>query len=97
MADGITVDISAHAANRLDQFGIRNMVRFRRFIRTADADYFDRKHRSKLVVINDHGHAVVVADDAGVRTVITVLPPPETTWSEWVSTRPDRYEMLDSN
>lgn len=94
MSDAVIVEISAHAAERLDQFGVRNVNRFRQFIRDADAAYFDRKHRSKLVVINDHGHGVAVADDAGVRTVITVLPPPEPSWSDHVGTHPDRYEVL---
>mgnify|MGYP006873400723 FL=1 len=96
MSNAITVDISAHAAERLEQFGVRDVPRFRRFIRDADGDYFDRKHGSKLVVVEDHGHAVAVADDAGIRTVITVLPPPETSWSNRVSAHPDRYEALDS-
>ncbi|WP_299335008.1 hypothetical protein [Haloplanus sp.] len=95
MRDAITVEISAHGAGRLKQFGIRNVARFRRFIRDADGDLFDRKHESKLIIIDDHGHAVAVADDAGVRTVITVLPPPETSWSDRVSTHPDRYDTLD--
>ena len=95
MDRAITVEISAHAAERLEQFGVRNVGRFRRFIRRADGDVFDRKHGSKLVFTDDHGHAVAVADDAGVRTVITVLPPPETSWSARVSAHPDRYEVLD--
>ncbi len=94
MSDSITVAITAHAAKRMDQFGVRNVARFRRFIRGADGDYFDRKHGSKLVVVEDRGHAVAVADDAGVRTVITILPPPETSWSNHVSVHPDRYEAL---
>ncbi|SDG30762.1 MULTISPECIES: hypothetical protein [Halorientalis] len=95
MGNSITVAITAHAAKRMDQFGVRNVARFRRFIRDADGDYFDRKHGSKLVVVDDRGHAVAVADDAGVRTVITILPPPETTWSNRASGHPDRYEPLD--
>jgi hypothetical protein len=93
--DARVVDVSAHAAERMEQFGIRNAERFRRFVRDADAAYFDRKHGSKLVVVDDHGHGVAVADDAGVRTVITILPPPEPSWSDRVGAAPDRYDVLD--
>jgi hypothetical protein len=95
VSDAVTVEISAHGAEQLAQFGVRDLGRFRRFIRDADGDLFDRTHGSKLVVLDDHGHAVAVADDAGVRTVITVLPPPETSWSARVDARPDRYTVLD--
>jgi hypothetical protein len=97
MGDAISVNVSAHAAERLEQFGVRNVARFRRFMRHAEGDYFDRRHGSKLVVVEDEGHAVAVADDAGVRTVITVLPRPETSWSNRVRTHPDRYVVLDSD
>ena len=97
MGDATTVTVSAHAAKRMDQFGIPNVAQFRRFIRDADGDYFDRKHRSKLVIVDDHRYAVAVADDAGIRTVITILPPPETSWSDRVSTHPNRYEALNAD
>ena len=38
---------------------------------------------------------MAVADDAGVRTVITILPPPEPSWSERVGAAPTRYDVLD--
>jgi hypothetical protein len=57
-------------------------------MRDADAAYFDQKHDSKLVVIDDCGYGVAVADDAGIRTDITALPPPETLWSPRVDPAP---------
>jgi hypothetical protein len=91
----MTIIVTSHAEKRMEQYGLSDNERLRDFLENAEFQIYDKKHDSKLIIINKAGHAAAIKYNSGERVVVTILPPPRYSWESRLIDNPDRYSAID--